>query len=130
MSIKKESAAAPMWPETVYLDGTHKEVIFPEDEQAAQIGCPSEWRALFVKMKHQGKFPYMYDKLVVQKDPSAVGMAFRNLMKYVLDGEVFDDFGDTSHQESDEDKEENEEENKEENEEDNTNVVDLTQLGE
>jgi hypothetical protein len=85
--------SAPIWPETVYVDGSHTEITFPAAKQAARIGCPSEWRKLFMTMKHQGKFPYLYYKLVVQHDASAVGMAFRNLMKYVFDGEVFDKFG-------------------------------------
>ena len=92
MATAAKPLMAPVWPETVYLDGAHTEVTFPKAKQASQIGCPSEWRELFLNMKRQGKFPYMYDKLVVCRDPTAVGMAFRNLMKHVFDDEVFDSF--------------------------------------
>lgn len=78
------------WPESVYLDGNHTEVKFPADKQAPKIGVPESWHQIFRKHRNQGKFPYMYDKLCVQKENTVVGEAFRRLMQYVFDDVVFD----------------------------------------
>lgn len=78
------------WPEATYLDGMHVEVKFPAGEQVPCIGVPEAWRLIFLQHKRQGKFPYMYDKLVTRKEDSAVGRAFRRFMNHVLDGKVYE----------------------------------------
>ena len=82
---------APVWPETVYMDGK-KEVTFPRDTQSDLIGCPTSWAELFKKMMRQGKHPYMMWKLDSKLDQTAVGMAFRNYMQYIYDDVRFDSF--------------------------------------
>lgn len=81
-----------MWPETVYMDGQTKKVVFPGDRQASLIGCPKSWETMFKKMRREGKHPYMYHKLVVLKDMTPVGMAYRNYMEYIYDVVRFDRF--------------------------------------
>ena len=83
--------SAPMWPETIYIDGKN-EVVFPKARQADLIGCPASWAELFKKMMRQGKHPYLMWKLDTNGDKTAVGMAFRNFMQYIYDDVRFDSF--------------------------------------
>lgn len=74
--------APKLRPKSIYMDGLTP-VELPEEEDDPITGCPPSWRALFTLHKRQGKFPYMYGKLM--REEGEVGDAFRSLMTFVFD---------------------------------------------
>ena len=91
--MEVDAAGMPVWPESIYASSTCGPVTFPRAPQASGKGCPDSWVAIFAQLRNAGHFADMYNDCVTGQLQSAVGMAFRNFMRYVFDGETFDVFG-------------------------------------